>query len=76
MGEAMALVAAENWCWNGPNSGPPAAKRGPMFTPDQCQHTHRATSHRGLTTSHADAGAVSWALNAYHSRTAAVAGRA
>ena len=51
-----------------------------MFTPCQCQHPPRAagagmtTNHRSLTADHS--GAVSWALNAYHSRAVAAAGRA
>jgi hypothetical protein len=72
-GEATAPPTAENWCLNGPNSGPPARNGEPMFTPYQCQDSAR-TVGRVFRMNHSRV--VSRAMNAYHSRAVVTAGRA
>jgi len=64
-GEAIAPLTAENWCLNGPNSGPPARNGEPMFTPYRCQDNASALA-RAFRMNHSRV--VSRAMNAYHSR--------
>jgi hypothetical protein len=60
----MAPPTAENWCLNGPSSGPPARNGEPMFTPCQCHDNARAVG-RAFTSNHSRA--VGRAMNSYQS---------